>query len=160
MKLLKIILICISVSLFSKDIYAQRVETNQETQKDQFVKAKKIAFFTEKIGLTSEESEIFWPVYNEYWTKKNKIVNERKAKMSYFSKNAKNISADKVEEYADEYIAQELAIAKLLSEYHLKFKEILPIEKVMKIYLADYEFKAYLLFQIRESGRNDEEPLP
>ena len=160
MKLLRIFLICILVFLFSNGIQAQRVETNQKTPKDQFVKAKKIAFFTEKIGLTAIESEIFWPVYNEYWTKKNKIVNKRKAKMSYFSKNEENICTDKIEEYADEYIAQELAIAQLLSEYHLKFKKILPIEKVMKIYLADYEFKAYLLFQIRESGKNDEEPLP
>jgi hypothetical protein len=33
---------------------------------------------------------------------------------------------------------------------------ILPIEKVMKIYQADYEFKTYLLKRIKDSGKESE----
>ena len=56
--------------------------------------------------------------------------------------------------FADQYIGFEMALAELLDEYHVKFKEILPVGKVMKIYLADYEFKTYLLRRIRESGNS------
>jgi len=123
--------------------------------KEQQIKSQKIAFFTDKIGLTPEEAEKFWPIYNSYWDKKNKITAERKEKMTYFAQNSENMSEQEMRNYADIYINYEIQLAELLNEYHEKFKEILPIKKVMKIYLADYEFKAYLLRKIRGSD-NDE----
>ncbi len=126
-----------------------------KTSKEQLIKSQKIAFFTDKIGLTPDEAEKFWPIYNSYWEKKNKIIADRKDNMTYFAKNSDKMSQDKMIKYADTYINYEMQLAKLLDEYHNKFKEILPIEKVMKIYLADYEFKAYLLNKIR-GGDKDE----
>jgi len=129
----------------------------QESDKarEQQIKSQKIAFFTDKIGLTPDEAEKFWPIYNSYWEKKNNIIAERKEKMTYFAKNSDNMSEQEMRNYADIYINYEIQLAELLNEYHEKFKEILPIKKVMKIYLADYEFKAYLLKKIRGSD-NDE----
>lgn len=129
----------------------------QETKpgKEQLIKSQKIAFFTDKIGLTPDEAEKFWPIYNSYWDKKNSIIADRKENMTYFAENSDKMSEDKMIKYADTYINYEMQLAKLLDEYHKKFKQILPIEKVMKIYLADYEFKAYLLNKIR-GGDKDE----
>ena len=112
-------------------------------------------FFTEKIGLTPEEAQVFWPIYNSYWDKKNSIIADRKDKMTYFAENIDKLNNDEMVKYADQYIHYEMELAELLDEYHNKFKEILPIEKVMKIYLADYEFKTYLLRRIRESGKEE-----
>lgn len=39
-------------------------------EKADHIKAQKIAFFTEKLSLTPEEAQRFWPVYNLYWEKK------------------------------------------------------------------------------------------
>lgn len=116
------------------------------------VSSEKIAFFTEKIGLTPSEAEKFWPVYNAYWKKKNAITEERKSKMAYYSENYKDLSRSQMEKLADDYINQEVQKAQLLQEYHEKFKNILPVKKVMKIYKADYQFKAYLLKKIKNSG--------
>jgi len=127
-------------------------------EKDQpahkYVTSEKIAFFTEKIGLTPDEAEKFWPIYNTYWKKKNAIIEERQNKMSYYSNHIKELSNSQMENLADDYIRQEVQKAQLLQEYHEKFKKILPIEKVMKIYKADYQFKAYLLKKIKNSGED------
>jgi len=120
----------------------------------QYVTSEKIAFFTEKIGLTPDEAEKFWPIYNAYWKKKNSIIEERQNKMSYYSDHYEELSQSKMEDLADDYIRQEVQKAQLLQEYHEKFKKILPIEKVMKIYKADYQFKAYLLKKIKNSGED------
>jgi len=130
-------------------------ETKSKSEKEQEIKSQKIAFFTDKIGLTPEEAQIFWPIYNSYWAKKNKIIADRKDQMTYFADNSENMSNDEMIKYADQYIHYEMKLAELLDEYHKKFKEILPIDKVMKIYLADYEFKTYLLKKIRESGKEN-----
>ncbi|MDX9695159.1 MAG: hypothetical protein RBT49_05140 [Bacteroidales bacterium] len=131
------------------------VAQETKTDKEQQIKAQKIAFFTEKIGLTPAEAEKFWPVYNDYWATKYKIIAERKEKMTYFAENSNKMSQAELTEYADKYIKYEGQLADLLAEYHLKFKAILPIEKVMKIYQADYEFKTYLLLKIKDSGKDE-----
>ncbi len=129
----------------------------QNTDKKEKLKVQKIAFFTEKIGLTPKEAQIFWPVYNEYWDLKNNIINDRKKNMTYFSNHYNELSEKEIIEFSDKYINSELEIAKLLSSYHIKFKKILPINKVMKIYKADYEFKTYLLNQIKNSYKKHKE---
>jgi hypothetical protein len=75
--------------------------------------------------------------------------------MTYFANNSENMYEKEMFQYADSYINYEMQLAELLKEYHEKFKEILPIQKVMKIYLADYEFKAYLLKKIRGSDKDE-----
>jgi len=129
MKYIRSFILLVSLMVFTISLNAQ--ETQSKSDKEQEFKSQKIAFFTDKIGLTPEEAQIFWPVYNDYWAKKNKIIADRKEKMTYFADNSENMS-------------------------HKEFKKILPINKVMKIYLADYEFKTYLLKKIRESGKNKE----
>ncbi len=152
MKYLRSFILLVSLMVFTISLNAQ--ETQSKSDKEQEFKSQKIAFFTDKIGLTPEEAQIFWPVYNDYWAKKNKIIADRKEKMTYFADHSENMSNDKMIKYADQYIRYEIELAELLDEYHKKFKKILPINKVMKIYLADYEFKTYLLKKIRESGKS------
>jgi len=151
MKIIKYIILL----LISFTITFTSLAQESKSDKEQEIKSQKIAFFTDKIGLTPEEAQIFWPIYNDYWAKKNKIISTRKEKMTYFASHSENMNNDEMVRYADQYIHFEMELAELLDEFHVKFKEILPIEKVMKIYLADYEFKTYLLKKIRESGKED-----
>ncbi|MCK5029232.1 MAG: hypothetical protein KAR57_06330 [Bacteroidales bacterium] len=153
MKIIKYIILLFIT--FTITFSAQAQESKSD--KEQEIKSQKIAFFTDKMGLTPEEAQVFWPVYNDYWAKKNKIIADRKDKMTYFADHSENMNNDEMVQYADRYIRYEMELAELLDEYHIKFKKVLPIEKVMKIYLADYEFKTYLLKKIRESGKDDKE---
>ena len=141
--------IIFNIVLFSGSVYAQE---NDAQDTEDLVKAQKIAFFTEKIGLTPDEAEKFWPVYNTYWGKKNQITATWKKRFNYYQKHEDELSDKQMEKLADEYIDFELQKAELLEKYNKKFKEILPIHKVMKIYQADYEFKAYLLNKIKTSN--------
>jgi len=145
----KLILITITILLFTNISFGQN-----KSKKDK-LKAEKIAFFTDKIGLSPKEAQTFWPVYNEYWNLKNKIINNRKKDMLYFSTHYNQLSEKEMIKFSDKYINYELQIAKLLNNYHNEFKKILPINKVMKLYQADYEFKTYLLNQIKNSYKNN-----
>ncbi|NOQ27594.1 MAG: hypothetical protein GQ564_19700 [Bacteroidales bacterium] len=150
MKILKSVIVLVLFVGFAFPVIAQDSETKLD--REQEIKSQRIAFFTDKIGLTPEEAQIFWPIYNNYWAKKNQIISTRKEKMSFFADHSNDMSNDEMIRYADQYISFEMALAELLDEYHIKFKKILPIEKVMNIYLADYEFKTFLLKKIREGG--------
>jgi hypothetical protein len=129
----------------------------KSTDKEEAIKAQKIAFFTEKLNLTPEEAQIFWPVYNSYWQQKNKIIEERRAAMKFYSENMDKLSPKEVERYGDMYINFHLQESNLLIEYNDRFKQVLAPDKVMRLYQADYEFKTYLLKQLRDSKPKESE---
>lgn len=132
---------------------AVKVLAQDKQDKAELVKAQKIAFFTDKLSLTSVEAERFWPVYNEYWNRKNKIITERRATMAYCQKNLSRMSSKEIKAYADRYVGFQKQEADLLMEFNLKFQKVLPVEKVMRLYQADNDFKNWLLQQIKGDGK-------
>ena len=53
------------ISLFLS-FSAAKAQNNDFNQKAEKVQALKIAFITQKLDLTSDEAQRFWPVYNRY----------------------------------------------------------------------------------------------
>jgi len=125
----------------------QKVEKNEAE-----LKAEKVAFFNKKLNLTKEEADLFWPIYNEYWVKKNQIYDNRRSAMKYCDKNLVTLSDEEITKYADMYVNFKKEEADLLVEFNEKFKKVLPPTKVFLLYQTDYEFKNYLLKQIQNSG--------
>ncbi|MBN1599616.1 MAG: hypothetical protein JW894_15080 [Bacteroidales bacterium] len=114
------------------------------------VREEKIAFFNKKLELTKSERETFWPVYNDYQNRKNKINSEKRALMQYYLQNANYMSDKEISETLNKYIDFEVQETELLTAYNEKFKEILPDSKVVKIYVAEVQFKDYLLKKLRK----------
>lgn len=152
MKRVTILALVLLLSLFGSILVSCSKKKSED--KSEMVKAQKIAFFTEKLNLTPEEAQLFWPVYNEYWRKKNELIEERKAAMQFCAENINKLSEEELGRYTDMYINFHKRESDLLIEFNAKFKEVLPNQKVMKLYLADYDFKTYLLKQIRKSGKD------
>jgi hypothetical protein len=114
------------------------------------IAAEKVAFFTRRLNLTVDEAEKFWPVYNDYSNRKDKINQDRNSLMRYATQNKDNLSAKELEEAGDkvvEYITEE---ADLTRQYHQKFKEVLAPEKVVQLYSVELQFKTYLLNQLQQ----------
>ena len=116
--------------------------------------AQRIAFFTERLRLTPEEAQTFWPVYNEYQDEKSKIIEKRRELTRTLLENQRTLSDDKIEELGDEYVATVIEEAELLRTYHARFKEVLPAQKVPRIYQTETQFKNYLLRQIQQSQQH------
>ncbi|MBN2519668.1 MAG: hypothetical protein JXB17_04120 [Bacteroidales bacterium] len=125
-------------------------------EKREMICAERIAFFTEQIGLTPEEAEKFWPVFNEFYEKKDEIHDRRRAAVRELSDN-QNLSEKEMEDNMNVIIKSFEEETKLMEEYQLKYKEILPIEKISKIYVAEHQFKKYLLHKIKgnKGGKNN-----
>lgn len=125
---------------------------SKHEKSEEMLNAEKIAFFTQKLNLTPQESEKFWPVYNEYWERKNQIFDNKRTAMKYCSKNLETMSDVEITKYADMYVNFQKQESDLLIEFNEKFKQVLPPKKVFKFYQTDYDFKTYLLHQIKNSG--------
>lgn len=120
-------------------------------QKREMIKSQKIAYITDQLKLTPPEAEKFWPVYNEFEAKRENLL------ILHKGSDLENINIDllsdkEVEKLADEEIALGQELLNLKKEYHEKFKTILPIRKVLKLYQAEREFQRVLLRRIKEQN--------
>jgi len=118
------------------------------------IKAERIAFITEKVALTTDEAQKFWPIYNSFSTE---IENIRKELRSLRMGRVRNL--DKLsEKELDESFAKELALLdkqnSLLKDNHNNIRKVLPAAKVALLYDAEKKFKMELMRKMKERREN------
>lgn len=114
------------------------------------IQSEKIAFFTDKMKLTPEEAAVFWPLYNEYQNKKHELNKQKNSVLIYFRRNEQRLSEDELKKLTQRYLSYQREEAQLINTYTNRFMQVLPIEKVLKIYITEAEFRRYLIDQIRK----------
>ncbi|HLW07833.1 MAG TPA: hypothetical protein VKY45_09715, partial [Marinilabiliaceae bacterium] len=108
------------------------------------------AFFTEKMELSSSTSQHFWPVYNEYFNKKDSIYHLSRDLRTKLQEQASSLTNKQKEEALDLLIKLKIEDSQLEQKYHQKFKRILSINQVILLYQAEHEFKMRLFKQLKE----------
>ena len=112
--------------------------------------AYKIAFFTKRLNLTSQEAQKFWPVYDEFQDKRNAIQLERQKLNRNVNQNELNMSEKEMIEAGDLHISLQVQEASLAQEYHKKFREILSPAKILRLYQAENQYRLLLLNEIKD----------
>ena len=119
------------------------------------IKAQKATFITDKLSLTTEEAEKFWPIYNAYEEVTQKI------KAEYFRpikrqmrKNGGAISDNEATRLLDQLMEGEnkmhAAKVKLVND----LKTAIPAQKIIKLKPAEEAFNRKLLKQLRNFREN------
>ena len=133
-KLSILLIICLS----STFIFAQNDITKKKVTREPL----KIAFYTAKMNLNTEESRVFWPVVNEMENElKNLKDKNAHGRMVLKDKKIEDFSDEELEKMMDTKIQMGKEKVDILVKYHEKFKEVIPIQKLAKYYQAGKEFK-------------------
>ncbi len=148
-RLTVILLIC-TLSLSAQNLSKQ--------EKLERIKAQKIAFITNRLQLTTNEAQKFWPVYNEFFAKKEQLNKEKKQVNLDLKNNWKNYPDSKKTELIDQLVSFKLKDAELQMEFHNQLKKILPIDKVILLHQVESQFKTYLLKQLKGQANGEINP--
>jgi hypothetical protein len=118
--------------------------------------AFKIAFFTQRLSLTSEEAKAFWPIYDRYTEAMSQLRRQGRAKQAEMRDAFPSGTEAQLETLSDAYIDIITSESGIRQEYHRAFKQVLPIRKVVLLYKAEQDFKRELLEEIqrRRQGRD------
>jgi Spy/CpxP family protein refolding chaperone len=127
-------------------------------EKQEKFQSQKIAFITNKLKLTPKEAQAFWPVYNEYDSRKQNINQSRLKAVVKFQTEGVIFTEKESAELADQYIILQKQEALLAEEFNAKFKSVLPASKVLKLYQAELQFKRELLKLLKQS-RSDKKRI-
>lgn len=161
MRTMKMLLISTLILPLSFSAIAQHKGGNKGDMKErkEKVKVMKISYITEKLALTSEEAEKFWPIYNKH--EDDKLALRKNIKEDFDRKK-------KIDEMTDEEVnkmvnagielrEKELALHKV---YISDLKKVLSIKKIAKLNLAEKNFKKELLKKIKKGGPNPSNTPP
>ena len=151
---MKTLLILIVLSLVSITGIAQR---QFDPQTIELIKTKKIAFLTEAIGLSSQEAQKFWPVYNELEKERFAIIDKKRELEEKSATPKPGMTEADYRKLANEIAATHAKEGHLIEDYNLKFLNILPAEKVVKLYVAEGKFRATLMQEFRKSHGDKKE---
>lgn len=133
-----LLILCINIT------YAQT-----DAKKDK-IDALRAAFISKKVNFTTQETQSFWPLYNEM---NDKLDAARKTfRLQYNSKTNYDFATDKE---AEAYLAAELNLKQkefeIYRDYYEKFKKILPVKKVADVRRAEDDFKKEIIKIIKEN---------
>ena len=147
------------ITLFSLQLSAQEGRMKRPDQDK--IKAFKIAYITDKLDLTAEEAQQFWPIYNEHEKKMEELRKQENAAIKKYIKERSDI-VNISEEQAREIVTSVRKIEKLKEEQSErtfnKMKRILPYKKILKLQVAEREFKRNLLRKLKKRRKQLKEP--
>lgn len=139
-------MICFTVSAFAQPRIKQKMEQ---------VKSLKVAFITNELNLTSDESAKFWPLYNAFEDKQREL---RKQKVSKYLERRDDSEIDAMsDKEASALLVQmennEEEMYQLRKRFIASLKGVLPAVKIIKLKKAEEDFNRKLLQQYREKKR-------
>jgi hypothetical protein len=138
-------LVLLAFILSANIIFAQD-NTNEKKAR---LESQKVGFITNKLDLSVSEAQKFWPVYNEFQQKKQEIFKTRKQMFESLKDKNQQLSNEELTKISDQYIQSQMDESKLSAEYHNRFKQVLPVEKVIRYYWAEEQFKVWLLNEVK-----------
>jgi hypothetical protein len=143
-----IIILLLGFFVMTSAIAQEEELATADSKAQEKIKAARIAFITDRLGLTPEEAEKFWPVYREFTIKRQELKKQ-------FKENRKNPDPNKtVEQNEKESIELGLNLKQreldLEKEYSGKLLNVVPAQKVMALRKAEDDFRKILIDQIQK----------
>lgn len=123
----------------SKESTKEERDKRRKENFEQF-RAKRVAFITEKVKLTTEEAEIFWPICNELQEKKFELNKPLREERREIFRSKKALTEADYQKMIDTNADIKVKEAQLEKEYLAKFKKVLSAEKIFKYQRAEEEF--------------------
>ena len=123
------------------------------------IRAEKVAFITSEVGLTAEEAQAFWPLYNEIENQQKELmIAERKAYMALCK--ALGEGQGDTAALLDAYLKAKSANQNLQLAASDKYLKIHSVEKVARFYTCDEKFRRQQIGKLGGRGHNDGRGAP
>jgi hypothetical protein len=106
---------------------------------EEYIDSMRVVLFTNVLGISKEESAVFWPTYNGYQNRLNKILEKRKEASDKLCDPFKKYKIKEYAAFVDMEVKSYREEALLREQYAEKFKAILG-ENFYLLYRAEYLF--------------------
>lgn len=128
-----ILIITLALGSFS----ALKAQDDDGSKKAEKIKALKIAFISQKLELSPDEAQKFWPVYSQYENDMSKVLNDRRN---------------------SDVIANDERLLNVRKKYRSEFVKVIGQPRINKLFNTEKEFRGVLLRHLK-NRENPQRPL-
>jgi len=114
-----------------------KAQNDNKEDRGEKIQALKIAFITQKLELTSDEAQKFWPVYNRYETDIRQVIRDNKT--------------------GGDAIDNEEKVLNVKKRYRSEFIKVIGQPKTNTLFNSEREFRGVLMRQLK--GKHDNKQL-
>ncbi len=144
---MKQIILGMALLFASTVLFSQTLDDYMEVQREA-LKTEKKAAVAQAMQFTDAESEVFWPLYNEYNGKMYVFNTELYKLIKKFAANYELMSNEKAVELWTGSMKVEQDLLNLEKTYFKKFQKILPGRKVMRYFQVENKIKTLVEAQL------------
>ena len=139
-KLIVVFILTLSASL----VFSQRPGTKRSREQ---IEAARIGLITERLGLSIEQAEKFWPLYKEFSDKRRQLMEDfRKQRENFDAVNATEERRQEMLKLGFERKQQGLDLEK---EYSEKMLSVISTQQLIELKKAEGEFREILFQRIQ-----------
>ena len=119
------------------------------------MRSEKIAFLTSEIGLTPEEAQAFWPIYNKAEAESSAAFDATmKAYRALEDAVRQKKSEKEISKLLDDYTTAVNNSQTANVKYVAQYKKILSAEKVARLFVAEERFRNNQIHRLQGGGFN------
>lgn len=145
--ILLLIVATLSLSASAQQGNAGNRQQGGKVDNKEQIEAFKIAYMTEKLSLSTTQSQLFWPLYNEYDAAVREVMSERRAVHRKINESSATISD------VNTWLDAEARIVEVRRSYVSRFLEVISADQTAKLLAAEEDFKQELVRSIRRGGQ-------
>jgi len=134
------LLVVLAFISFPTLLFAQSKEAMRK------IESARIALITERLGLTPNQAERFWPLYNEFSRQKRDIRSEISAARSNF--DPKTITEQQTQRLMDLQFDAKQKELNLEKEYATRLRKVISSRQLLSLRSAEDDFRRMLLQRI------------
>jgi len=117
-----------------------------QPQRFERIHALKVAYLTDRIHLSSEQAQRFWPVYNTY---EKELWEIRKSYRQQMKGNTTD-NPEAAREFIDNDLGYQEAVLNLRKKYNGQFLNVISTQQLADMLQAERDFKRMLIQQMRD----------
>lgn len=119
------------------------------------IEAAKIALITERLNLTPEQAQKFWPVYNEYSKKQQEL--RRTFENAKRNHNAQTATDEETKKLLDLGIKTKEQALQLEKQYSDRLLKVIDNRQLLGLRKAENDFKEMILKRLRDQQMRREQ---
>jgi hypothetical protein len=135
-------------SIHAQEQEPEQAQPQQDSKAQERIKNLRIAYISEKLGLTPDQAEKFWPVYRQFTQERNKLRNE--LKVSQLQINPNNADPQKQKELIDLGLKVKQKELDLEKDYSGRLLNVINAQQMLNLRKAEHEFRTMIINQLQQ----------
>lgn len=129
-------------------LFLYQLSLGQDREARQKIEAARIALITERLGLTPEQAERFWPIYNEYNNQRRNLVQElQEARRNVDMKNLSEEQGQALMKLGLDIRERQVQLEKTYSQ---RLMQVISTQQMLSLRKAEDDFRRMIIQRLEE----------